>query len=530
MTSTPPTVRRLRRMAPAAIVAGLLTLALVPMAGAAAPPAATDPDFAAIDGFVEAERQAQGIPGVALGIVHDGEIVHLQGFGRADGSGRPVTPTSLFQVNSVAKSFTATAVMQLVERGKIEVDAPVQRYLPSFRVADATASAQITVGHLLTHTSGISSSSRLESDAAFSTDVTEEALGNAVASLRSEQLFSAPGAAYDYSNFGYATLGLVVQKVSGQPFDAYMREHIFNPLGMAQTRMFARGDEAPADAVAGHRFWFGVPVAADVPYPRGLRPAGGMLSSAADMSRFLAAYLAGGEYAGGRILSAASIEQIEAPYAPEGVRDASIGLGWHIGPANGMQVVQMNGDAPNFHANILLVPDESWGVVLLENAEPFVTKALVRDRRIDNMASGVASLLEGQQPPPPASGTALLVLYGALVGIVVVQVLGVSFSGRKLRAWQTGARRAASSRARRALDIGLPLVTNLLWAACVLFALPFALRMPIPFILLVMPDLALVLVASASVAVVWGVVRTVVAIRLSRGGGSNVLAPSIATS
>jgi CubicO group peptidase (beta-lactamase class C family) len=165
-------------MAPAAIVAGLLTLALGPMAGAAAP-AATDPAFAAIDVFVEAERQAQGIPGVALGIVHNGEIVHLQGFGWADGSGRPVTPTSLFQVNSVAKSFTATAVMQLVEAGKVGLDAPVQRYLPSFRVADPTASAQITVRHLLTHTSGIPSSSRLEADVAFSTDGTEEALANA---------------------------------------------------------------------------------------------------------------------------------------------------------------------------------------------------------------------------------------------------------------------------------------------------------------------------------------------------------------
>ena len=520
-------------MAPAAIVVGsmmLAGLALVPMAGAADTAAADDPDLAAIDRFVDEERKAQGIPGLALGIVHDGEIVHLQGFGTAGPNGRPVTPTSLFQVNSVAKAFTATAVMQLVEDGKVELDAPVQRYLPSFRVADATASARITVRHLLTHTSGIASSSRLESDAAFNTDVNDTALENAVSSLQSEELVSAPGAAYHYSNFGYATLGLIVQTVSGQPFDEYMGDHVFNPIGMAQTRMFSRGHEAPADVVSGHRFWFGVPVAADVPYPRGLRPAGGMLSSAADMSRFLAAYLAGGEYAGGRILSADSIEQIEAPYAPEGVRDASIGLGWHIGPANGIAAVQMNGDAPNFHANILLVPDQSWGIVLLENAEPFVTKALARDRRIDDMASGVASLLGGHRPPPPASGTATLALYGALVGIVLVQMVGISFSARKLRAWRIGARRAPDGRVRRAFDIGMPLVTNLLWAGFVLLALPLALRMPIPFALLVMPDLALVLVASASVALAWGVGRTAVAMYLSRSAGSTALEPTIAAS
>lgn len=526
MTRTPPTLRRLRRMAPAVIVAGLLVLALVPMVGAGAPRGAVISDFAAIDRFVDEERKAQGIPGLALGIVHDGEIVHLQGFGIAGAGGGPVTPTSLFQVNSVAKSFTATAVMQLVEGGKVELDAPVQRYLPSFRVDDATASSLITVRHLLTHTSGLSSHSRLESDAAFSTDVTDEALVNAVSSLRSEELNSAPGAAYDYSNFGYATLGLIVQTVSGQPFDEYMRDHVFNPIGMARTRMFARGDEAPADAVSGHRFWFGVPVAADVPYPRGLRPAGGMLSSAADMSRFLAAYLAGGEYAGGRILSADSIEQIEAPYAPEGVRDASIGLGWHVGPANGIAAVQTNGDAPNFHANILLVPDQSWGIVLLENAEPFVAKALARDRRIDDMASGVASLLGGQQPPLAAPGTTIVVVYGSLLVIVLTQILGIGLSVWKLHAWRIGARRAPDGRARRAFDIGMALVTNLLWAAFVLLALPLALRMPIPFALLVMPDLALVLVASATVALVWGVGRTIVAFRLSRGvGSSNALEP-----
>lgn len=514
MTLTAPPTRRLRRIAPAAILAGLLTLALVPMAGAAAPPAATDPDFAAIDAFVEAERQAQAIPGVAVGIVHDGEIVHLQGFGTADAGGRPVTPTSIFQVASATKSFTATAVMQLVEAGAVELDAPVQRYLPSFRVADATASAQITVRHLLTHTSGISGSSRLEGDVTFSTDVSDEALENVVSSLRSEELISAPGEAYSYSNFGYATLGLIVQTVSGQPFDDYMREHVFGPLGMTQTRMFARGDSAPADAVSGHRFWFGMPAAADVPYPRGLRPAGGMLSSAADMSRFLAAYLASGEYADGRILSAASIKQIETPFAPEGVRGASTGLGWDIGPANGMQIVQKNGDAPNFHSNILLVPDASWGVVLLENAEPFVTKALGRDRRIDNMASGVASLLDGQQPPPPASGTALLILYGALVGIVLVQVLGISFSVRKLHAWRTGSRRPPAGRGRQALDIGLPLTTNLLWAVLVLVGLPLVLSMSLATAVLVMPDLASLLVASGVVALLWGIGRTVASLRL----------------
>ena len=132
----------------------LLALSFRALPGAAAP---RDPtDFAAIDRYVEQELQATRLPGLALGIVQGDQIVHLRGFGIADPSGRPVTPQTPFIIGSLSKSFTALAIMQLVEAGKVELDTPVQRYLPWFRVADAQASAQITVRHLLNQTSGLS--------------------------------------------------------------------------------------------------------------------------------------------------------------------------------------------------------------------------------------------------------------------------------------------------------------------------------------------------------------------------------------
>src|SRR5215216_3548174 len=121
----------------------------------ASPPQAADPDFAAIDKFIEKEMQVQRIPGLDLGLVQGDQIVHLKGFGIADPSGRAVTPQTPFIIGSLSKSFTALAVMQLVEEGKVELDAPVQRYIPWFRVADEAASAQITVRDLLNQTSGI---------------------------------------------------------------------------------------------------------------------------------------------------------------------------------------------------------------------------------------------------------------------------------------------------------------------------------------------------------------------------------------
>lgn len=112
-------------------------------------------DFEEIDAHVERQMERLNMPGVALAIVEGGKIVHLRGFGRVRPGGEAPTPQTPFAVGSLTKSFTALAVMQLVEAGKIDLDAPVQRYLPWFRVADLRASAQITVRHLLNHTSGL---------------------------------------------------------------------------------------------------------------------------------------------------------------------------------------------------------------------------------------------------------------------------------------------------------------------------------------------------------------------------------------
>src|SRR5947207_4315974 len=150
----------LSRNVVASVVACLFALMLLlsTALSAAATTSSNEPDIASIDAFVSSQMQADHIPGVALGLVHNDQVMHLRGFGSADQSGRAVTPQTPFILGSVSKSFTALAIMQLVEAGKIELDAPVQRYLPWFRVADPVASARITVRHLLSHTSGIPSS------------------------------------------------------------------------------------------------------------------------------------------------------------------------------------------------------------------------------------------------------------------------------------------------------------------------------------------------------------------------------------
>lgn len=224
-------IRRLKRLMPLVMLA-LLTLAvLLPAVSAGAMSTRNSPtDFAAIDRYIEQEMREQRIPGLALGIVQGDQIVHLQGFGMADPSGRAVTPQTPFLIFSSTKSFTALAIMQLVEAGRIELDAPVQRYLPWFRVADPDASAGITVRHLLNQTSGISTA---DGNADITRDdAADDALERRARTLQTIRLSQPVGATFQYANANYDLLGLLVQTVSAQPYEDYIQQQIFAPLEM----------------------------------------------------------------------------------------------------------------------------------------------------------------------------------------------------------------------------------------------------------------------------------------------------------
>src|SRR5215472_12827088 len=166
-------------------------------------------DWAAVDAYIEARREAARIPGVALAVVQGDRIIYLRGYGAADDRGRPVTPQTPFVLGSVTKAFTALAVMQLVEAGEIELDQPVRRYLPWFRVADEKASGEITVRQLLNQTSGLPmyAGRRLLAD----TDASDGAMERHVRALADIPLAHPPGSRFEYSNANYTTAGLIVQ-------------------------------------------------------------------------------------------------------------------------------------------------------------------------------------------------------------------------------------------------------------------------------------------------------------------------------
>lgn len=206
------------------------TLSIVsPVVGASAQEFSLQPvDQDRIDAYIQSRMQTANIPGLALGVVYGDEIVYLKGYRIAAPDGRAVTPQTPFILGSTSKSFTALAVMQLVETGRIDLDAPVTDYLPWFRTSDAAASAQITVRNLLNQTSGLPTYDGLLG--MWDDNQSSLALENGIRELSSVQMSRPSGQGYAYANENYDILGLIVQTVSGLSYEYYVRSAIFAPF------------------------------------------------------------------------------------------------------------------------------------------------------------------------------------------------------------------------------------------------------------------------------------------------------------
>jgi CubicO group peptidase (beta-lactamase class C family) len=316
------------------------------------------PDLPAIDRYVRSEMDAQRIPGLALGIVHGDRIVHVQGFGHADRSLRQVTPETPFLIGSVTKSFTALAIMQLSEAGRLQLDAPVQRYLPWWRVADRDASAQITVRHLLYQVSGLSKATG--NAYATSRDTHDSALEDRVRGLSDAELTQPVGATWQYSNANYWTLGMIVQAVSGQSYETYVQQHIFDPLQMGKS--YTSGTEAVQHGLpTGHRYWYGFPVASEVPFDRGGLGSGGLSSSAQDMTRYLSLYLNQGHVAPPRWSHPAVPPNCNEPGHPPARTASPTRWAGTSARSTAPRRSPTTAVASTPHANVVLIPDRGWG-------------------------------------------------------------------------------------------------------------------------------------------------------------------------
>lgn len=356
-----PTTRRRR----AAAVATALALTLAPWARTGAQARTIGPDAhytevaRRLSAFIEREMRDKAIPALSIALVDDQQTVWAAGFGEEDpATHRQADATTVYRVGSVSKLFTDIGVMQLVERGEVDLDAPIARYLPDFRPRNPSGKA-ITLRQLMSHYSGLVR----EPPAGHYFDDRGTTLAATVASLNQTALVYPPETRRKYSNAAIAVVGYLLERHSGRPFPAYLAEAVLQPLGLASSAFDPR-PELVARLAKG-QMWTLHGRTFDAPgFQLGMAPAGSMYSTMPDLARFMSALFAGGRGAGGSVLQAATLEAMWQPqYAPRGARRGA-GIGFVVGALEGRRTVSHGGAIYGFVTQLTALPDEKLGVAV----------------------------------------------------------------------------------------------------------------------------------------------------------------------
>ncbi len=503
----------MKRLLLGSVVAGAaLAIARRSFAGVASTkPASGSASFDTIDAYVEEQMRRLKIPGASLAIVEGDQIVHRRGFGRARPDGDAPTSQTPFFIGSLTKSVTALAVMQLFEAGQVELDAPVQRYLPWFRVADPQASAEMTVRHLLNQTSGLP---MIAGNVALA-DMDDRlgATERQVRALATLKLGRPVGAKWEYSNLNYNVLGLIVEAAGGEPYAEYIHKQILAPLEMRRT--YTEKKLAQENGLAtGHRHWFGLPFPApDLPVPRGSLPSGQLISCAEDMAHYLIAHLNQGRYKKVQILSAPGIDELHrgaAEFAYGSLAAGRYGMGWFEVDLDGTRTYSHSGNVPDFSAFMALVPEQKRGAVVLFNADPYGLPMITEE-----IGMGLTALLAGQQPPPTRLDFIQWIMR-LLPLIPLVQVAGVLATRQQLGRWRRDPASRPGAGRLWAQHLLLPLIPNLSLAAVLAYLTSNGL---LRFMHLYMPDLSWTIQISGGFAGLWAVLRTGLMLQALREAG-----------
>jgi CubicO group peptidase (beta-lactamase class C family) len=319
-----------------------------------------------LDGIMVAHLESYHIAGATLAIVKDGKIFLAKGYGYADVEKKKpvVADKTLFRQGSVSKLFTWTAVMQLVEQGRLDLNANINRYLKNFKIPD-TYPEPITLIHLLTHTPGFED---VINGMAAPTAEKLVPLGEFLASKIPTRIFP-PGELTAYSNYGTALAGYIVQEVSGMSFEEYIEEYIFEPLGMEQSTFRQPLPPRMTDDMSiGYTYEKGKHRAQEFEYINGLAPAASMSSAAADMTKFMIAHLQGGKYGDQRILKEETSKLMHSQLFTHDSRVEGNAYGFWEQNLNNLRMIGHEGDTVWFHALLVLIPKENLGIHISYNS------------------------------------------------------------------------------------------------------------------------------------------------------------------
>jgi CubicO group peptidase (beta-lactamase class C family) len=322
--------------------------------------------------YVRARMRAWGVPGVAVAITAPGGMDVVAGFGTASVEDRSrVSGTTLFQVGSITKTVTATAIMRLREQSVLNLDVPIRNYLRTFELADPGAARTVTLRHLLTHTAG------WEGDLPGDFGRGDDALANLVRSMSGLRQLTPPGSTWSYNNVGFCLAGRVVEAVTREPFETAVRRLVVAPLGLEHSFLFPE-DALGRHVAAGHVVG---PSGARVAHPwagtRAGAPAGGLITTAEDLRRFLRFHLGAETSLMRRVLRLKSIREMQRPQAMIGDNEDAVGLSWLLEDVAGEHVLLHSGDTVIHQSLVALVPRRRFALAVLSNAH--TGAALCRD-------------------------------------------------------------------------------------------------------------------------------------------------------
>jgi serine beta-lactamase-like protein LACTB len=356
-------------------IAAVALLLVLPAAGRAQ--AQTDPpkEYAAavdaLDRFIAREVADKRLPALSIALVDDQKIVWARGYGFADADKKkPATADTVYRVGSVSKLFTDIAVMQLVEQGKLDLDAPVTKYLPDFKPI-SKYDKPITLRMLMSHRSGLVR----EPPAGNYFDPSVRDLDRTVRSLNETELLFEPGTKTKYSNAGIAVVGLVVEQTQNQRFARHLHNRVLDPLGMTRSAFEPTLDLNKDLAAAVMWTYDGREFPAPT-FELGMAPAGSMYSTVNDLGRFLSALFAGGKGPGGQLLRAETLRQMLTPqFAKEGDK-TGFGIGFNIAELDGHKRIGHGGAIYGFATELAALPDDKLGAVVVSSRD--VTNGVTR--------------------------------------------------------------------------------------------------------------------------------------------------------
>lgn len=489
----------LRILGAASLVALLMVTPQAALADTGSGDVVTSDD---IDHLVRDRMQAHGIPGAAVAVVRGGEVVHLESYGLADRSqGQPVEVATPFLVGSVSKPFTSLAVYQLISDGKLSLDQPVAPLLSPIVEDPSDGFEDVTIEHLLSHTSGLSMADGLAGTMKIHHG--DDALQRRIQEIMSKPLKRPPGAEYEYSNAGAVLLAGVVEQVTRTTFADYLTERIFTPLGMDRT--FASLDHpASSDLATGHRQWLGRWIAADLPYDPAGVPNGYIGSTARDMAKFMQAHLSGEP---ADVMPFAAEQITKEPATPTGwdmPLESGHSTGWFVDQFAGHATVSHAGSLGHFTTHVVLAPGaDQLGIAVLTNASAFV--AAGHSGQYD-LSLELTRLLLGADLRPTEPGFLMTRIAPAAVwigGLAVLAAAARSLLRRRQSEVPEGRRWAGSL---------LPSAGYFAAGLAVLLAAPLDAARHF------YPDVGWGLTATALLAIGWGTARGVLATVDKRDG------------